>query len=200
VAALVGVGVFALCAVIVRDGTVGAVETRVFRAINDLPDALSPAMRSAQLLGVLVVGPLVAVGALVLRRWRLALAALLVTAGKLVTERMVWEMVQRSRPGTTIRGAVVRGDTPAAGVSFVSGHVMLTTALAWVMTPYLRGPWRAVPWAVAAVVAFARVYLGAHAPLDVVGGIALGVTLGGVANLVVGVPTRAADPEPDRAG
>jgi undecaprenyl-diphosphatase len=200
VAALVGVGVFALCAVIVRDGTVGAVETRVFRAINDLPDALSPAMRSAQLLGVLVVGPLVAVGALVLRRWRLALAALLVTAGKLVTERMVWEMVQRSRPGTTIPGAVVRGDTPAAGVSFVSGHVMLTTALAWVMTPYLRGPWRALPWAVAAVVAFARVYLGAHAPLDVVGGIALGVTLGGVANLVVGVPTRAADPEPDRAG
>jgi membrane-associated phospholipid phosphatase len=200
VAALVGVGVFALCAVIVRDGTVGAVETRVFRAINDLPDALSPAMRSAQLLGVLVVGPLVAVGALVLRRSRLALAALLVTAGKLVTERMVWEMVQRSRPGTTIPGAVVRGDTPAAGVSFVSGHVMLTTALAWVMTPYLRGPWRAVPWAVAAVVAFARVYLGAHAPLDVVGGIALGVTLGGVANLVVGVPTRVADPEPDRAG
>jgi membrane-associated phospholipid phosphatase len=200
VAALVGVGVFALCAVIVRDGTVGAVETRVFRAINDLPDALSPAMRSAQLLGVLVVGPLVAVGALVLRRSRLALAALLVTAGKLVTERMVWEMVQRSRPGTTIPGAVVRGDTPAAGVSFVSGHVMLTTALAWVMTPYLRGPWRAVPWAVAAVVAFARVYLGAHAPLDVVGGIALGVTLGGVANLVVGVPIRAADPGPDRAG
>jgi membrane-associated phospholipid phosphatase len=200
VAALVGVGVFALCAVVVRDETVGAVETRVFRAINDLPDALSPVMRSAQLLGVLVVGPLVAVGALVLRRWRLALAALLVTAGKLVTERMVWEIVQRSRPGTTIPGAVVRGDTPAAGVSFVSGHVMLTTALAWVITPYLRGPWRAVPWAVAAVVAFARVYLGAHAPLDVVGGIALGVTLGGVANLVVGVPTRVADPEPDRAG
>lgn len=200
VAALVGVGVFVLCAVVVRNGTVGAVETRVFRAINGLPDALSPVMRSAQLLGVLVVGPLVAVGALVLRRWRLALAAVLVTAGKLVTERMVWEVVQRSRPGTTIPGTVVRGDTPTAGVSFVSGHVMLTTALAWVMTPYLRGPWRAVPWAVAALVAFARVYLGAHAPLDVVGGIALGVTLGGVANLVVGVPVRAADPEPHRAG
>jgi undecaprenyl-diphosphatase len=200
VAALVGVGVFALCAFVVRDGTVGDLETRVFRGINELPDSLSPAMRGAQLLGVLVVGPLVAVGALVLRRPRLALAALLVTAGKLVTERLVWELVQRSRPGTSIPGAVVRGDTPAAGISFVSGHVMLTTALAWVVTPYLRGPWRAVPWAIAGVVAFARVYLGAHAPLDVLGGIALGVTLGGVANLVVRVPVRAVDPEPRAAG
>jgi undecaprenyl-diphosphatase len=200
VAALVGVGVFALCAFVVRDGTVGDLETRVFRGINELPDSLSPAMRGAQLLGVLVVGPLVAVGALVFRRPRLALAALLVTAGKLVTERMVWEVVSRSRPGRTIPDALVRGDTPSAGVSFVSGHVMLTTALAWVVTPYLRGWWRVVPWSIAAFVAFARIYLGAHAPLDVLGGIALGVTLGGVANLAVGVPVRADESEPRRAG
>jgi undecaprenyl-diphosphatase len=196
VAALAGLAIFVVCAVVVRDGTVGSVERRVFLAINGLPDALSPVMQPAQLLGVLVVGPLVALGALVLGRRRLALAALLVTAGKLVTERIVWEVVERSRPGRTIPDAVVRGDTPAAGVSFVSGHVMLTTALAWVMTPYLRGPWRAVPWAVAAIVAFARVYLGAHAPLDVVGGIALGVALGGLANLAVGVPVRGAGAAP----
>lgn len=195
-AALGGIGVFVACAVVVRDGTVGTVEARVFRAVNDLPDSLSPVMQGAQLLGVLVVGPLVAVVALVLRRWRLAVAALLVTAGKLVTERIVWEVVQRSRPGTTIPDAVIRGDTPAAGISFVSGHVMLTTALAWVVVPYLRGPWRAVPWAIAALVAFARVYLGAHAPLDVVGGIALGLMLGGAANLAVGVPVRTAEPGP----
>jgi undecaprenyl-diphosphatase len=196
IAALAGLAIFVVCAVVVRDGTVGSVERRVFLAINGLPDALSPVMQPAQLLGVLVVGPLVALGALVLGRRRLALAALLVTAGKLVTERIVWEVVERSRPGRTIPDAVVRGDTPAAGVSFVSGHVMLTTALAWVMTPYLRGPWRAVPWAVAAIVAFARVYLGAHAPLDVVGGIALGVALGGLANLAVGVPVRGAGAAP----
>ena len=56
-------------------------------------------MRLAQFLGVLVVGPVVAIVALVLRRWRLALAALLVTIGKLAAERTVWHFVSRQRPG-----------------------------------------------------------------------------------------------------
>ena len=56
-------------------------------------------MRLAQFLGVLVVGPIVALVALVLRRWRLALAALLVTLGKLAAERTVWHYVQPPAAG-----------------------------------------------------------------------------------------------------
>jgi membrane-associated phospholipid phosphatase len=159
----------------------------VFHWINDLPEPLSSPMKLAQFLGVLVVGPIVAIGAAVFRRWRLALAAIIVTVGKLAAERIVWHYVQRSRPGTTIPDAIVRGNTPTSGLAFVSGHVVLVTGLAWVLTPYLHGRWRILPWAVVALVSFARIYLGAHAPLDVVGGVALGLTVGGAANLIVGV-------------
>jgi membrane-associated phospholipid phosphatase len=188
VASAAGLVVLVACGFVVRDGTVGSVELSVFHAVNGLPDALTPVMNAAQLLGVLAIGPVVALVALLLRRWRLAIAALLVTAGKLLGERTVWEIVQRSRPGRTISDAIVRGNTPERGISFVSGHVVLVTGLAWVITPYLRGRWRIVPWLVVAFVSLARVYLGAHAPLDVVGGVGLGLVVGGLTNLAVGVP------------
>jgi len=189
VAVLAGGAVFAVCATIAHNGRVSGPERAVFEAINGLTSAFEQVGNLVQYLGVLAVGPLVVLVALVLRRWRLAAAAALVTVLKLLIERGVWKLVYRERPAITEPNAIVRGSTATTGASFVSGHVILSTGLAWAITPYLHGRWRVVPWIVVGLIAFARIYLGAHNPLDVVGGLSLGLVAGGVANLIVGVPT-----------
>ncbi len=72
---------------------------------------------------------------------------------------------------------------------------MLIAALAMIVVPYLPGRWRIVPWIVVALVGFIRIDVGAHNPLDVVGGVGLGVAIGGALNLMVGVPESTAGPD-----
>ena len=197
VEAVAGLALLGLGMVAVRHGTVSSFEERVFRAINDLPGALYPILWPFQQLGAVLVGPLVALVALVLRKYRLAVAALLVTIAKLLLERVVKAMVSRQRPSTSIGLDIHRrGTVSVTGEAFVSGHAVLVAALATIIEPYLPGRWRLVPWIVVALVLVTRVYVGAHNPLDVICGAGLGVAVGALLNLALGVPGRPDDGEP----
>jgi undecaprenyl-diphosphatase len=196
VALVAGLAVLAVGMVIVRDGTVPAWERNAFDAVNDLPGWLYPPAWPLQQLGVLVIGPIVALVAAVTRHFRLALAALLATVAKLALEDVVKAIVSRERPGTSIGGDIeTRGDVSISGESFVSGHAVLAAALAGLVAPYLPGRWKVVPWVLVALVMFGRVYVGAHAPLDVVCGAALGLAIASCINLLLGVPAGVRQPK-----
>jgi undecaprenyl-diphosphatase len=196
--ALAGLAVVTLCGLVARDGTVGDAEREVFHAVNDLPGFLYPILWPFQqfgnLLVALVVGVVVAAA---LRRWCVAAAVVAAVALKLLAEDAVKSIVERARPGTTIGDVELRGDVPEHGLSFVSGHAVITTAIAGLLTPILPSRWKPVPWIVVALNGVARVYVGAHNPLDVIGGIGLGLVIAGVLNaLLVGRRQPAAASEP----
>ena len=189
--------VFAVCAVVAADGRVGPVERAAFHAVNGLPDWLYQPMLLFQYLGVLAMPLVVALGALVFRRWRLAAALVLVVPLKLATERLVKLLVQRERPGTTVGDAVLRGVHPA-GLSFVSGHAIITFAIAGLLALVLPRRWAVVAFVLATLNAVARVYLGAHNPLDVVGGAAVGLAIAATLDLVLDVARDRGGSRPER--
>src|SRR5262249_50235920 len=153
--------VFAICAVIAADGRVGPAERAVFDAINGLPGWLYRPMLAAQYLGVLGMPLVIAAGAQAWRRWRLAAAPAPVVPFKLVLERVAKLLVQRQRPGTTVPDAILRG-VPHNGLSFPSGHAIITFAIAGLLVLVLPRGWGVVAVVLAACNGLARVYLGAH--------------------------------------
>ena len=178
--------VFAGCAVIAASGRVGPAERAVFHAINGLPGWLYRPMLAAQYLGVLAMPLVVAAGALVWRRWRLAAALVLVVPCKLYLEQVAKLLVQRQRPGTTVPGAILRG-VPYQGLSFTSGHAIITFAIAGLLVLVLPRRWAVLAVVLAACNGLARVYLGAHNPLDVVGGAAIGLAIAAVLDMILDV-------------
>ena len=113
------------------------------------------------------------------------------TVLKLLTERAVKALVSRERPGTSI-GTDVADEATSTSPGRASSPVTPCSSprLAGVVTPYLSGRWRLVPWVLVLGVMVGRVYVGAHNPLDVVCGAALGVAIAGAVNLASGVHHR----------
>jgi membrane-associated phospholipid phosphatase len=191
-AVAVAVTVAGVAALLAAQG-VSALEAAAFHAVNGLPDVLFRPMWAVQFLGVLLVPAVVAVVAALFRKWRLALVLVLLIPLKLLVEKgVIKNLVYRARPGTSVcdqdTTCLELRDVPLVGPSFPSGHVIIAFGIAWLVAPYVgrRGRWALA--ALCLLVAFARIYLGAHNPLDVVAGAAAGIGIAAVLNLVVGVP------------
>lgn len=106
--------------------------------------------------------------------WRgliqLALVVLLTT---LVADHFLKPLVARERPFARTPEIVVIGGRPQ-GQSFPSGHAANSFAAACVLSR-LAPSGQPVWWALAILIAYSRVYLGVHYPLDVVGGAIVGL-------------------------
>jgi membrane-associated phospholipid phosphatase len=193
-----GAVILVLCALPVHADRVDGTEAGLFRLVNDLPSVPFPVVWVPMQLGNFLIVPAAVVAALAFRRWRLAGGLALAGAGVYVLAKVVKRFVERGRPSDVLDDVVVRGAAPH-GLGFVSGHIAVITSLALVAWPWLPRWGRWVAGAAVAAVFLTRMYVGAHLPLDMVGGAALGVAVGALVRLLLGVPARGPDPADDTA-
>ena len=156
------------------------VDEGLFRAINGLgpgPEVvwtvLDPHTRNYILLIVLAVAA-AAIGRSrrVLEAFARVMASALVAWGLL---EAIYAVYDRARPEETIEAADVslNGHSWAHLNSFPSGHMAITAALA-IATALAFPRLRTALWVYVVAVAFTRVLFGAHYPIDVLAGTALG--------------------------
>jgi undecaprenyl-diphosphatase len=180
--------VFVAGARIAKRPGIGEGEERWFGWINRLPDGWFPPLWVVMQLGSLggVVGvssALTASGRRVAAR-RVAVSGTAAWAGAKVVKRFVG----RGRPVVVTQTRILGREQ--TGLGYPSGHSAVTAAMALVVAPELGPCPRRVLWLIPAVVASTRLYVGAHLPLDVVGGAALGVACATATRLAEGFTDR----------
>jgi membrane-associated phospholipid phosphatase len=175
----------ATCALAGRS-SVAPAEERLFRLLNDAPAALWPVLWPIMQLGNLAAPAAVgAAAALTTRRWRPVVAVVGSGYAAWAAAQLLKHAVGRARPTDLLPGVVLRERVDGAG--FVSGHAAISAAIAGALWPHVGTRGRVAAAGLAGVVGAGRMFVGAHLPLDVVGGQAIGALVAlGVATAVAG--------------
>lgn len=175
-------------------------EEASFRTANELPHGAYKAVWVPMQYGTFGTVPALAALATLTGRRRLGAGLALAGGSAWVLAKLVKRVVERERPHRILPEVQLRGQEEG-DLGFPSGHAAVSAALTTVALPALPPAAKAGAIGLAGVVSFARVYVGAHLPLDVVGGACLGIALGSLAKLATGVerrtsaaPARAASP------
>jgi membrane-associated phospholipid phosphatase len=192
---LAGLGavLFGVSALLITTGAVGW-DARLFRTLNEVPapaaSVLTPLSHLFLPVAILVVVVLAVAYVVARTRSVLPVAAGAAAAGIAgVLAHVAKAIADRPRPYQAVADAVLR-QPPAHGTSFPSSHTAVTLAVAIALMPFLPRVLAATGIAYSILVAWSRVYLGVHYPLDVLGGAGIGMAAGGVILLALGVLLR----------
>jgi membrane-associated phospholipid phosphatase len=118
-------------------------------------------------------------------RWEVLRAMVIGFALAELITQVLKRTADQTRPTASIPGLDVHGyPKDPFGNAYPSAHTSVAVGLVAALWPWLTRPQRVAGATVALLVALNRLYIGAHWPVDVIGGAAIGVFAGAVCWLV----------------
>jgi membrane-associated phospholipid phosphatase len=158
-------------------------EHRIFTTINGVHWPHWVTAQLAKPLSNAVYGIIALLGVLLLvpryrkRAWQYVVAG----GSGYVAAFIIEHIVKRARPAGLTHDVIIRAH--AGGAGFPSEHVGCLTAICLTVWLFVSWPWRIVLIVLVAAEAWSRIFLGVHAPLDVVGGVGLGAVVVAILHL-----------------
>jgi membrane-associated phospholipid phosphatase len=167
--ALAGLALFEGSRIVAVRRHVTPTEKRVFHWANDAPDELRAPVRAVMQAGTFGTVPAVAALALLSGRRRLAAEVAVGGTAAWLLAKAAKPLGGRPRPSGVLRRVRIR-ESIAGALGWVAGHTAVSTTLALTLAPALPAWARPALAGIVATTAFGRMYVGAHLPLDLVGG------------------------------
>lgn len=167
------IGLFILSIILSRGADMQAWEVSLFKLIYSRPVVLRPFFFIVTQAGSIHMLAILALVLFIWRRYDILFKFLSASLFAYLVAGFAKSIWGRARPFELIDG-VTNLDYQVLGPGFPSGHTALVVAMGLVLYTYLPKKYRIVVPIMIIVVGWSRMYLGIHAPLDVVGGFAIG--------------------------
>jgi membrane-associated phospholipid phosphatase len=156
----------------------------LFSRVNAFPHRLEKVVWAPMQAGAFAAPLVVATGLLVRRQNSKAARIALTGVTAWICAKGLKSRVTRGRPADHIDEAQVRFGSASEGLGYPSGHAAVVATLASGLSRDAGPGWKGAGAFLVSIVGLSRIYVGAHYPLDVVGGIALGVAISDLYDLV----------------
>jgi undecaprenyl-diphosphatase len=172
----IGLAGLALSGIAVNEHSIGRREAALFRAINGLPDGLFLPAWAVMQAGTAGSGPVAGVVAWVCGRPQLGARLALGGVTSWALSKAIKRVYRRPRPSSLVVGVRHRGPE-ASGLGYVSGHAGVAVALGVAAFGEMGSAEQVATLIAVPTVGLCRIYVGAHLPLDVLGGAAMGLAV-----------------------
>jgi undecaprenyl-diphosphatase len=174
-----GAALFGVSLAEARRAAVPEYEADAFRLANDASDAIRVPVRAVMQAGTLVTVPAAATVAWFANRRRLAASLAVGGSSAWLLTKVAKQIGGRARPSAVLTDVKVR-EHIGGDLGWPSGHTAVATTLALTLGPEVPAALRPVLAGIVGAVGFGRMYVGAHLPIDIVGGAGLGLMISSV--------------------